>query len=343
MNDLEYCCPRCHGPLASDAAAYQCLGCVARYPVLFGIPDFRVYPDLYISIENDHRKGGLLVERYAESTFRELVEFYWSITPDTPAEMASRFTEHAVAGIKRGDALLDDLGIPSALSNGAASRRALDIGSRTGGTLAALSGRFAHVVGIDIAFRWLITARKLLEESGQRAQLVCCCAENLPFAPGAFDFAFAENVIEHTREPAALIKEARRILAPNGMFAATTWNRISPTPEPHVRLFGVGYLPRNLQKRYVKRFRGQDYDHVRLISAFGLKRIVNAAGFHSSLVSAAALTPAQVATVPRILKPGIALFNVLRKVFAFRTLLAIIAPTLWLVAKQGAGSQVRKQ
>ena len=338
MNDLEYRCPRCRGALAAGPAQYDCRGCVARFPIVYGIPDFRLYPDPYIAIEDDYRKAGRLIERYAESTFRELVEFYWSITPDTPPEMARRFTAHALAGTGRGRWLLDDLAASNPAGRGGPGRRALEVGCRTGGVLAAMAERFGHVVGIDIAFRWLIVARKALEESGQRAQLACCCAENLPFEEGALHLVLAENVLEHARTPAALVTEAHRALAPGGVLYATTWNRLSPAPEPHVRLFGVGYLPRGLQKRYVRYHRGVDYEHVRLVSAFGLTRIARAAGFRSASVRAAALSPAQVAALPRLLRPGVLMFRAMRDVPGLRGFLAQVAPILRLVAQREAAS-----
>lgn len=336
MNDLEYRCPRCKGPLAACDAAYNCRGCVARYPVVFGIPDFRLYSDPYISIEDDRRKAARLYERYGTATFRELVELYWSITPDTPPEMARRFTVHALAGIQRGHWILDGLASAKPSGRGGAAKRALELGCRTGGVLAAMAERFGHVVGIDIAFRWLIIARKALEESGQRAQLVCCCAENLPFEEGAFNLVLAENVIEHAKNPAALLAEAHRALAPGGILCATTWNRLSPAPEPHVRLFGVGYLPRGLQKRYVRRRRGVDYDHVQLMSALGLARIARAAGFRSASVRADALSPAQVAMLPRVLRPGVTVFRAMQEVPVFREFLALVAPTVRLIAERDA-------
>lgn len=340
MNDLEYRCPRCKGSLAAGDAAYECRGCVARYPIVLGIPDFRLYPDPYISVEDDHRKGGRLHERYATSTFRELVEFYWSITPDTPPDMARRFTAHALGGVQRGRWILDELG-PDRVARGAAGGRALEAGCRTGGVLAAMAERFDHVVGIDIAFRWLIVARKALEESGRRAQLACCCAEHLPFEEGVFDFVLAENILEHAQAPAALVAETHRALASGGVLCATTWNRFSPAPEPHVRLFGVGYLPRGLQQRYVRRRRGVDYDHVRLLSALGLARIARAAGFRSASIRAAPLAPAQAALLPAVLRPSATVFQAVKDLPVLRTFLALVAPTLRLVAKRDGGARSR--
>jgi hypothetical protein len=60
------------------------------------IPDFPVFADPYIGMEDDYRKGRR-AERAADSDFRTLVNYYWSITPDTPLEMAERFNAQAVA------------------------------------------------------------------------------------------------------------------------------------------------------------------------------------------------------------------------------------------------------
>ena len=55
---------------------------------MLGIPDFRVFPGPYIDIEADHRKGRRIAESARDSDFRARVEYYWSITPEEPFEMA---------------------------------------------------------------------------------------------------------------------------------------------------------------------------------------------------------------------------------------------------------------
>ena len=203
MDSADYCCPRCKGTLSSLPDAYACAPCNVRYPVVLGIPDFRVFPDPYIGMVEDHRKGARIAERASKTDFRGLVEYYWSITPEEPAEMARRFTAQALAAAERGRHLLDGQArVKTQLERPA--RRVLDVGTRTGGLLLAAAERADQVVGIDIAFRWLIIARKRLEEAGLPAQLVCCCAEFLPFRESAFDLVLAENVLEHTAQPAAV-------------------------------------------------------------------------------------------------------------------------------------------
>lgn len=50
------------------------------------------------------------------------------------------------------------------------------------------------------------------------------CSHELPFADNSFDLLTANMVIEHVAEPGALLSEARRVLAPGGLFLFHTPN-----------------------------------------------------------------------------------------------------------------------
>ena len=175
--DLPYVCPRCKGPLTRDAEAYRCAACAAEYPIVLGIPDFRVFPDPWLGYEEDRVKARRVAARYDELDFAGLVEYYWQLTPDTPPDLARRYIRHALGGVERGRSSLDEI---ARLAQGPPRDAPfLEVGCGTGGFLVAAATRdaerFERVVGIDIAMRWLVIARKRLEEAGVDAELACCC------------------------------------------------------------------------------------------------------------------------------------------------------------------------
>lgn len=281
---LPYCCPICKSDLDRSESQYACSACSRVYPIVVGIPDFRVFPDPYISISDDHKKGMRLAERAEHVGTRDLVEYYWSMTPETPANLASRFIRHAMAGDGRAKCLLDDIEARNPQVVPTQGAVGLELGCRSGGALLAMDERCSHVVGIDIAFRWLVVAKKRMAESSRDVQLVCCCAEHLPFADETFDLVLAENVIEHTARQQALLAESFRVLKPGRALLGVTVNRWSLAGEPHVRVWGVGWLPRRWMSAYVKLRRGVPYENVRLLSLMELGRMLRAAAFRPAQV-----------------------------------------------------------
>ena len=329
MEEIEYCCPRCKSRLIAAADSYQCTACGSHYPVVLGIPDFRVFPDPYIDIVEDRRKSERLFERAPASNFRELVDYYWSITPETAAEMARRFSAQANAAVERGRHLLDaHPAVKAKLKE--PNARVLDLGTRTGGLLTAAFERNQQAVGIDIAFRWLIIARKRLDEAKLPARLVCCCAEFLPFRNETFGLVVAENLLEHAAQPQKCVEETHRVLKPAGVFFTTSWNRFALAPEPHVRLWGVGWLPRKMAKHYVKLRRGADYDHVRLLSAAELVRMMRRS-FRTCEVSLPRFSQSELKNISRAQQTAVAVYHRIKDWPLFRGLLRMIAPVLHFV------------
>jgi SAM-dependent methyltransferase len=288
MNSPNYCCPRCKGALLQDGSksdsagvpvAYRCTRCDRNFPVIAGIADFRVYPDPYIDLEEDRRKGLHLAEQSAKMTFAELVAFYYSITPEVPNDLAAYYLNHHIAGTIRGAGILDRFsayGLPLPSSR----HVVLDLGCGTGGFLAAAAQNTdATLIGVDVAFRWLIVTRKRLEELGcNDAQLVCACADYLPFPDQSFDAIVAENVIEHLRDQAGLFAEIARVRRADSSVMARTVNRYAVGPEPHVGVWGVGFLPRRMMNAYVKLVKGIPYEHIHLQSARDLHASVASSG-----------------------------------------------------------------
>ena len=271
---MEFVCPQCKGELVGE---YECLACGRNYPVIAGIPDFRIFPDPYIPIDDDRRKGAHLAEMGRTRSFQQMLQYYYSITPEDPEDLAKFWIAHALAETEIAARILGERHGESLL----------DVGCSTGGLLAAANPRFRNVCGVDVAFRWLVIGQVRMRELGIRAELVCANAEALPFRTGSFDLITAIDVLEHLRDPGQAAKEFR--LAARELLC-TTNNRFAPLPDPQVRLWGVGYLPRRLQATYVaKRRRDLHRYNVSMLGAGELKKMLRTAGYRSVHVDAAPL------------------------------------------------------
>ena len=81
--------------------------------------------------------------------------------------------------------------------------------------------------------------------------------------------------LEFTRDPSRVLAECARVLRPGGTLVLNTVNRFSVLPEPHVGLWGVGFLPRAWQAPYV-RWRGRgDFSGVGLLARRELERLAS--------------------------------------------------------------------
>src|SRR5262249_20236962 len=148
------------------------------YPVVLGIPDFRVFEDPYIGFEADRQKGIYLYEHSRGLDFEGLLRLYWSITPEVSAPLAEDFIQRALSLDRLGE---EQLGRFESIGS------FLEIGCATGGLLITASRKSSSVAGVDIAFRWLTIARLRLESLGLNLPLICACAEALPFKDDSFD------------------------------------------------------------------------------------------------------------------------------------------------------------
>jgi ubiquinone/menaquinone biosynthesis C-methylase UbiE/uncharacterized protein YbaR (Trm112 family) len=264
-------CPVCKGTLEQRRDTLSCAPCGKVYPIVLGIPDLRLYEDPLIPLEDDYRKGEKVQVQAERLTFADLVRYYWSLPtyPYTPPELAERFIRHVLTDEARVLGYLDKVGSGKAF---------LDVGCGTAALVKMAQPNFAFAVGCDVAFRWLLIARRRLQEAGLPTNLVCCCADYLPFPDGMFDSVASVSLLEHVDDAQSVVRESARVLADGGRVFTWTTNRFSLAAEPHVRVWGVGFLPRRWMPAYVKWRSGLAYEKKKLLSCFELGRFFRAAG-----------------------------------------------------------------
>ncbi len=269
----HYVCPACRSDVTRRADTYDCSGCARTYPVLFDIPDFRLAPDPYLSLEEERSKAARLHAYGQTHSFDELVAEYYRITADVPAAMAQKYAAYVRSGIARGKTALRRLDLTN---NGSL----LDAGCGAGGLVIAAAREGRQVCGLDIALRWLVIAAKRLEEQGLEAELVCANIETPPFPAARFTHVIATDLFEHVTDTGQTISALHELTKPGGALRATGSNRFTLATHPVAGLWGIGYLPGGLRTSYVKARRGLDtLRHANLITPGSLARDLRKRGY----------------------------------------------------------------
>lgn len=302
---IEICCPHCKGDLQqsdskiegrgsrieksslnsqssildSQSSEIWCISCGRRFPIVLGIPDLRVFPDPYIDKKADRAKGLQVAARFQELSFSELVDFYYGITSVVPPRHARQYKRGLMAGVARAEAALASWEGLVGTDGGVTPRSVLEVGCGTAPLLVAATLRYQKLVGVDIAFRWLVVAKKRLAEAKLDIPLICACAEALPFPDGVFDRVVADSVLEHMKDQRQGLTECHRAMRRGGYLFVATPNKFSLGPDPHAGIWGGGVLPESWIAAYA-RYQGGIPPKRNLLSARSLTKLVNEAGFH---------------------------------------------------------------
>jgi len=255
-----FCCPRCKGALTLTSEAWSCVPCGSDYPLRHGFPDFRTGAAVDVDYEEDLKLAELLASREAGCTFSELRGYYYTLRPEASADLHERHEAHFRAEAARANRAVADL-----------HGSLLDLGCGAGQYLLAAARASIETVGVDASLCQLLLARRLLADEGLSVDLALADAEALPFRGEVFQAVIAADIIEHVPEPEGLLAEASRVMALAATLRLTTPNRLSLTPEPHVGLWGVGWLPHSIAVRYVRARTSIVYRSIHLFSLGALR------------------------------------------------------------------------
>jgi len=261
-------CPRCRSELADRTRSLHCAPCEHEYEVIGGIPDLRVDVDSWIDFESDLAFARALAAK--DLSLEDMIRAVYSARADWDAARIDRRTREVLDGPRQmGEQ------VSGWLNQATASGPILDLGCGNGPMMVALLSAGRDAIGIDVSMTWLVVAQRMVRDAGHVPILAAAVAEALPLADGVLGAVVSLDVIEHVRDVPTYVREIDRVVRPGGGVAISTPNRYSLSAEPHVFVWGVGWLPRCWQKQFVHWRSGRRYDDTVLLSYTELKGVMN--------------------------------------------------------------------
>lgn len=129
-----------------------------------------------------------------------------------------------------------------------AESRVLDLGCGRGGVVELFWGDVKLAAGLDP------DAPSLTEHRAPGLPVIQGVGENIPFVDGSFDLIVCLWVLEHLKDPAATLREVRRVLQPGGHFVFLTPNLRNPL----MIVNRIGKALPSLQRKLTRRFYGRN-------------------------------------------------------------------------------------
>ncbi|MFC2006758.1 methyltransferase domain-containing protein [Chloroflexota bacterium] len=291
LNDMV--CPYCHNALSLQDSTIVCQSCNQSYPLIDGIPDFRQSDDYWCNVSRGKMKE--LNEKSRQSgdwltTARELIPQYLG----------------AIEPFDRADAQF--------MWPTTSDSRILDAGSMWGGLTLPVAQHCREIYALDKTIETLAFLKIRAQQMGfTNVHAVASTVHHLPFPDGYFDMVILSGVLEWTafdqeivledhwgkkrtdsaeysKDPRQVqvdvLKEMRRVLKPGGHLYLAIENSIgyqylSGTPDDHVNIRYVSFLPRFLANVITKLKRNCEY-RTYTYSLPGYRHLLNEAGFQNS-------------------------------------------------------------
>lgn len=341
MDALPFACPICKAPLQPHPYGYACPRDELTFRPTLGILDFRVSPGARMPEAVDARATRLLAQ-YDGHTFTELLDYY-SAMLDKPPDLVRRFIIHACGGAARAEYSLAEIRRSTGSAIGSLF---LEVGCGTGGFLVAAARQCKRVIGLDIELARLILAKKQLEEAGEKATLICADGQHLPFPDTLFHLVVASDVLEHVPGQEELICEAHRVLAPGGILFLATPNRWSLAPETHVKVWGLGFLPKAWRDPVVRFVRKVSYAGINTLNYFDLRRLVAQTGFERYEILLPAFHPEHIRRLSAWERTIVPLYHVLKGLPLVKGLIYLFGPLFHVICvkpspKEGVNRRCR--
>ncbi len=290
---VPYCCITCKQPLQVRQDYYLCPECKVRYRRFAGVPNFKL-GELY---PGEEKVLEAIARQYEQADFVEMMQ-YADSRPEKnvlPWELrrSLRFEDKDEQGKKEWlanytrDTIVEEgksqLQVMQTLLKHAPQKPrpgvCLEIGCGRGPFSIAASTIFREVFALDIDMASVILAQKYCESQGiGNIKFFSASSSALPFSDDCFDLVNSQAVLEHVTDQLESLREIQRMLAPGGCFTGDSVNRYNlVTPEPHVDLRLIGFLPKSLAHKLSLALKNLPYDDIKPLSYFQLKAMLQEA------------------------------------------------------------------
>ena len=316
----DFICPECRSNVVKNDGGHDCVACQRSYPTLFGIPDFRLRGDQYLSLEDEREKARKLHDFSQGHDFSALVSFYYSITDDVPEKLAPAFAGYVLNAPKRSASAMKTL----APTGG---RSFLDLGCGSGGALVVARTGFIERTGVDIALRWLVIAQKRLQEMAIDARLICADAGALPFRDGSFSHVLAADLLENARSPDAVINAAGAVVEEGGRLYVSSSNSRWIGPHPATGVWAAGLVPERIRRPLLERKHGVDILRaVSFVTPGSVRRVAERAGLRQVMVSPLTIDCARLEGRSAAFRSLAGLYSIFARLPGSSALLAVAGP-----------------